>query len=128
VTDHPGDLLAKRFERYLLGGVDRLKSRGYNPTLFLRLVRERGGAVGAAKALLATAGHTSYGFQRLWELGELESSAEFAVCLPWFRELFTLDEQDEAAERLRLHGFDLDRHLRVAEQRRPEWADASPSG
>jgi hypothetical protein len=122
VTEQLDDVLAKRFEQYLLGGVDRLKRRGYNPTLFLRLVRDRGGAVGATTTLLASPNHTSYGFQRLWEMGELEASAEFAVCLPWFRPLFTLDEQDEAANGLRLHDFPLDRRLSAAEERRPEWA------
>jgi hypothetical protein len=122
VTDELDEVLAQRFEEYLLGGLDRLKSRGYNPTRFHQLVREGGGAVHAIKTLLATPQHTSYGFQRLWELGELESSAEFAVCLPWFRPLFTLDEQDEAVTRLRLHDFPLDRQLRAAEERRPAWA------
>lgn len=116
--------LAKRFEQYVLGDFDRLTSRGYNPTLFRRLVREHGGAVGATKRLLASGRHTSYGFERLWELGELQASVEFAVCLPWFRPLFTLDEQDEAERRLVLHDFPLRERLRAAEQRTPAWVES----
>ena len=66
--------------------------------------------------------HTSYGFERLWELGELGASVEFAVCLPWFRELFTVEEQEEAERRLVLHDFPLARRLAEAEQRPPAWA------
>ncbi|MCW2904830.1 MAG: hypothetical protein JWO67_7095 [Streptosporangiaceae bacterium] len=112
---------ASRFEHYVLSGVDRLKARGYNPTLFLRLVREHGGAVNAAKILLGNGKHTSYGFERLWEMGELESSIEFAVSLPWFRSLFTPDEQDEAERRLLLHDFPVKRRLRALEQSPPDW-------
>jgi hypothetical protein len=112
--------LAKRYARYTQAGVDRLKDRDYNPTLFLRLARERG-AVGATKKLLGGNRHTSYGFERLWELGELSASVEFAVCLPWFRELFTVDEQEEAERRLVLHDFPLARRLAEAEQSPPAW-------
>ncbi len=109
--------LAERYAQYTQAGVDRLKGRAYNPTLFLRLVRERG-AVGATKQLLVGNRHTSYGFERLWELG---ASVEFAVCLPWFRELFTVDEQEEAERRLVLHDFPLARRLAEAEQSPPAW-------
>jgi hypothetical protein len=80
---------AARFEQHVLHHVDRLKGRGYNPTLFVRMVAEHGGAVSATKRLLADPRHTSYGFERLWVMGELEGSVEFGVCLPWFRELFS---------------------------------------
>ena len=32
--------LAERFERYVLEGVHRVRNRGYNPTMFLRLTRQ----------------------------------------------------------------------------------------
>lgn len=114
--------LARRFDEFVLAGVERVKHRGYNPTMFLRLIKEHGGTVNAAKVLLASTRKTSYGFERLWELGELETSVEFAVCLPWFRPLFTLGEQDEAGQRLRLHDFPLDQRLKAAEQNPPSWA------
>lgn len=115
---------ARHFEQFVLGDFDRLKAHGYNPTLFRRLVAERGSAVNAAKLLLGSGRHTSYGFERLWEMGELEMSIEFAVCLLWFRTLFTVEEQEEAETRLRLHDFPLDRRLRAAEMAPPSWVSA----
>lgn len=109
---------AVQFEQWVVSGVERLRARGYNPTLFLGLIRQHAGAVNATKRLLVDPRHTSYGFARLWEMGELRSSVEFGVCLPWFRSLFTLDEQDTAQLRLKLHDFPLERELRAAEQSR----------
>lgn len=106
--------LRKRFDQHVLNGVHRLKGRGYNPTLFLRLVEEHGSAVAATKQLLRGARHTSYGFERLWEMKELAASVEFAVCLPGFHELFTLEERDEAERRLLLHDFPVQQNLEVA--------------
>ena len=53
-------------------------------------------ARGRNEGLLADPRHASYGFERLWELQALDASVEFAVCLPWFRDLFTPDEIEEA--------------------------------
>ena len=38
-----------------------------------------------AKILLANPRLTSEGFERLWEMGELNRSVEFVANLPWFR-------------------------------------------
>lgn len=80
-----GEGLANRFEAYVLSDLQALKSR-YDPKLFLGMVYQYGG-VGASKRLLADPRHTSYGFEKLWEIGELERSVEFAVCLSWFSPL-----------------------------------------
>jgi hypothetical protein len=77
-------VLSKRFHQYVLSDIEHLKGRGYNPTGFLGIVQRRGGAVAAAKSLIADPRHTSYGFKRLWEMGELGRSIEFAMSLPWF--------------------------------------------
>jgi hypothetical protein len=77
--------LADRFHKHVNFEIRRLQGR-YNPTEFRRMV-EQYGAVDAAKRLLADPRHTSYGFERLWELSALDASIEFAACLPWFREL-----------------------------------------
>jgi hypothetical protein len=82
---------------------------------------ERHGAVGATKRLLADPRHTSYGFERLWELQALDASVEFAVCLPWFRDLFTPDEIEEAENRLILHDFPLQECLERASRVPPQW-------
>ena len=81
--------LADRFTQHLVADIDALHPR-YKPNLYRQMIRQHGG-VGAAKRLLADPRHTSYGFQKLWELGELERSTEFAVLLPWFRDLFSLE-------------------------------------
>jgi hypothetical protein len=61
--------------------------------------------VTVAKELFANPRLTSEGFERLWEMGELNRSVEFVANLRWFRELFTEDELDEARTRLTLHDF-----------------------
>src|SRR5215471_4226489 len=88
--------LARRFHQYVLGDVEYLKRRGYYPTYFLEMIRARGSAVAVAKLLLSTTRQTTYGFERLWEKGELGRSIEFAPLLPWFASLFTDDELQEA--------------------------------
>lgn len=111
--------LSERFHQHVMAGVARLRGR-YNPTEFRAMV-ERHGALGAAKQLLGGHRHTSYGFERLWELNALDTSVEFAACLPWFRELFTPAELDEAERRLVLHDFPLQQRLDHAAQTPPAW-------
>jgi len=111
--------LAERFERHVLAEVGRLQNR-YNPTEFRAMV-QRHGAVQATKRLLAQKHHTSYGFERLWELGELGASVEFAVCLPWFAELFGPEEIAEAERRLILHEFPLAERVAQAARTPPSW-------
>lgn len=67
------------------------------------MTAEHKSAVAVAKRLFADPKHTSYGFERLWEMGELGRSIEFAALLPWSTPLFTKDELDEARSRLILH-------------------------
>lgn len=112
--------LADRFHEHLTGDVAFLQRKGYNPTQFLVMVRELG-AVGAAKRLLTDPRHTSYGFQKLWEMRELERSVEFAVSLPWFEPLFTPEELDEAERRLILHDFPVRDRLEARASAPPGW-------
>ncbi|MET8541137.1 HNH endonuclease signature motif containing protein [Kitasatospora sp. NPDC004799] len=97
--------LSTRFQDYLLSGIPELRRIGYNPKQFDTMVRTD--PIGAARSLLASDRHTSSGFATLWEKGRLDASLEFAVCLPWFRELFTDEEVKRAEWRLTEHGFDL---------------------
>jgi len=113
--------LRARFDRYILDGIPELKRLGYNPTQFLEMVERYRGVVGATKQLLADPRHTSYGFQRLYELGKLQFSVEFAACLPWFDELFEPHEINEARTRLLTHGFPLDARLAAVTANPPEW-------
>jgi hypothetical protein len=112
----------RRFHQYVLGDVEYLKRRGYNPTYFLGMIRDRGSAVAVAKLLLSSTRQTTYGFERLWELGELGRSVEFAALLPWFGSLFTDDELDEASSRLILHDFPVNERLAKAAANPPDWA------
>jgi hypothetical protein len=109
-----GRELARRFHQHVLADVDYLKSRGYNPTQFLGMIAQSGSAVAVAKRLFWDPRHTSYGFERLWEMGELGRSVEFVANLPWFRSLFTEDELDEAQSRLTLHDFPVEQRLAAA--------------
>lgn len=113
--------LRAKFNAYVDEGIPRLRKRGYNPFQFLEMVERYGDAVGATQHLLAQPGHTSYGFRRLLELGRLEDSVEFAVCLPWFSELFDTSERDEARARLLLHEFPLNARIRAAATNAPAW-------
>jgi hypothetical protein len=105
----------------VLADVDYLKSRGYNPTGFLSMIAQDGSAVTVAKRLFSDRRHTSYGFERLWEMGELGRTVEFAANLPWFRDLFTLDGLDEARARLIAHDFPFEERLAAATAHPPDW-------
>ncbi len=117
-----GRELARRFQQHVLADVDYLKSRGYNPTQFLGMIAQSGSAVAVAKRLFSDPRHTSYGFERLWEMGELGRSVEFVANLPWFRSLFTEDELDEAQSRLTLHDFPVEQRLAAAAAHPPDWS------
>jgi hypothetical protein len=117
-------VLAGRFEAYLRADVEELTGV-YNPTYFRRMLGDLGG-VGTAKLLLEPHRSSAYGFERLWELGQLERSLEFAVLLPWFAELFTDDELDEARRRLVLLDFDVDDRLAARTASPPGWVAALP--
>lgn len=113
------DLKESRFTQHLMADIEALYPR-YRPTEYTLMIKRYGG-VGAAKRLLADPRHTSYGFEKLWELGELERSVEFAVLLPWFRDLFSIDEQTEAENRLILHEFPVQSRLDVRSSTPPDW-------
>jgi hypothetical protein len=115
-------VLARRFREYVLADVDYLRTRGYDPAGFLGMLARSSSAVAVVRQLFADPRHTSYGFERLWEIRELGHSIEFAANLPWFRSLFTDDELDEARCRLILHEFPADERLAAAAAHPPKWA------
>lgn len=111
----------RQFHYDMVAGAERLKREiGYNATRFMAMVGELGG-VGAARQLLQGR-DASDGFTTLWEHRRLETSVEAFVLLPWYRELFTDEERETAERRLVEHGFDVERFVREACQRRPGWA------
>lgn len=117
--------LARRFHQHVLADVAYLKTRGYNPTRFIGLISQTGSAVVAAKQLLADPRHTFYGFERLWEMGELGRSVEFAANLPWFQPLFTDQELQAGRSRLALHDFPFEARLAAAAAEPPAWTQAT---
>ena len=87
----------------MLGVYQRAKSEaGYNATLYIRMLSERGPLVTAHHLLGAP--HTSDGFAALWEKGRLDLTVEAVVLRAEFRSLFSEDELATAESRLRDHG------------------------
>jgi hypothetical protein len=119
---HPEQERARRFHQHVLADVNYLKSRGYNPTRFLGMIAHDGSAVAVAKRLFSDPRPSSYGFERLWEMGELGRTVEFVANLPWFRDLFTDDQLDEARSRLIAHDFPFAERLAAAAAHPPDWA------
>lgn len=70
---------------------------GYNAIAFLTMVRERGGLAAAQHCL----GEVTDGFSKLWEMGRLDLSVEYAVLQPRWAELFTAAELATARQRLK---------------------------
>ena len=120
-SHHPEQERARRFHQHVLADVNYLKSRGYNPTRFLAMIAQDGSAVAVAKRLFSDSRPTSYGFERLWEMGELGRTVEFVANLPWFRDLFTEDELDEARSRLIALDFPFAERLAAAAAHPPDW-------
>ncbi|GAB2646797.1 hypothetical protein [Kribbella swartbergensis] len=104
--------LRNRFTADMYEGVRILaREHGYNATRFVEMVRSTDG-VSAARALLHTGPSTSYGFEVLWEKGQLGRSVEAWTLRPEYEPLFTEDEREIARRRLELHDFDVDGYLR----------------
>ncbi|MEU2616077.1 hypothetical protein ABZ570_31570 [Micromonospora sp. NPDC007271] len=119
--NHDTAQLVARYNAFIHEGIPQLRRLGYSPTQFLEMVRSAGDAVQATKLLLASPRHTSYGFQRLYSMGRLADSVEFAALLPWFEPLFTPEEREEARIRLILHEFPVEAKLRTATASPPTW-------
>jgi hypothetical protein len=113
------------FHREMVDGSERLKREiGYNPTRFLQMVTEHGGPEAVHQLLKGHDG--SDGFTILWEAGRLDMSAEATVLLPWYEELFTIDDRETARRRLDEHGFDVDAFLRKRTANPPAWSQSAP--
>jgi hypothetical protein len=108
---------ARHLHQQLLEGCHTLKRLGYWPAYFFRELNEVGG-LEATRALLRKR-DTSDGFATLWELGRLDLTVEAILLLPWYRHLFTPEEQSIARWRLEENGFDVDSFL--AKQTPPPW-------
>jgi len=76
---------------------------GYNATVYLRMLTDRG-PLGTAQRLLASP-TVSAGFTALWEKGRLDLTVEAAVLRAEFQPFFTDEELDTARERLEQLGY-----------------------
>lgn len=92
------------FEEALWRSCRESRRLGYKPIAFEIMLGDQG-AVETARRLLATFEYQD-GFRRLWELRRLDLSLECHVLRPRYRALFTIDELDEARNRLRKLDYD----------------------
>lgn len=77
---------------------------GYNATIFLRMISDRGGLATAKYLINATT--PSDGYTHLYERGRLDLTVEAMVVEnPQWHELFTQDELAAAKRRLKKYGY-----------------------
>ncbi len=76
---------------------------GYNATVFLRMLQERG-ALETARYLIHTA-KPSDGFTALWQKGRLDLTVEAHVLQRRFEPLFTDEERTICSQRLQSLGY-----------------------
>ena len=96
--------LELRFTRHLSEIARRtMDETGYNPSLFIQMLHERGG-LATARALLHVS-QPSSGFTTLWERGRLDLTVEAVVVQEPWSSLFTPEELGVAGKRLRQLGY-----------------------
>jgi hypothetical protein len=97
--------LAAAFDRAMEDLYRRARvEAGYNATLFLHMLHDRGG-LGTARHLI-NADNPSEGYTRLFMAGRLDLTVEAVVVdEPRWHPLFTADELDKARRRLAVYGY-----------------------
>jgi len=97
--------LSKQFDAAMFKIYQRAKSEaGYNATIFLRMISERGGL--ATAKYLINAPRPSDGYTHLYERGRLDLTVEAMVVenARW-HDLFTSEELAAANSRLKKYGY-----------------------
>ena len=96
--------IERRFGEAMLAIYREAKDIGYTPSIFLRMLKEKG-ALQTARQLI-NASQPSDGYTRLWELKRLDLSVEAVVYenAKW-HSLFTQDELDRCLKRLTDYGY-----------------------
>ena len=94
----------RRFGEAMFAIYREARDIGYTPSIFLRMLHEKG-ALQTARQLI-NALQPSDGYTRLWELERLDLSVEAVVHdnTEW-HELFTQDELQRSEKRLADYGF-----------------------
>ncbi len=95
--------VADEFTNACWDSVRECQRLGYKPTLFIRMLGERG-ALETARTLLGTSS-PSDGFTRLWELNRLSLTVEAIGQRPEFASLFSPEVLATAQARLAQHGY-----------------------
>lgn len=105
-------------------GAERLKREiGYNPTYFMGMVGELGPA-NACRRLIRSS-QPSDGFTTLWEANRLDMTVEALSLLPWYADLFEVEDAVSARRRLEAHRFDVDAFLDRRTASPPGWVARS---
>jgi hypothetical protein len=114
------------FHKDMIRTADRMtREIHYNPTRFCQMINDHGG-VEAARILIART-DPSDGFTRLWEAKHLEWSCEAFALLPWYQNLFSGVELQNARGRLDDYGFDIVAFENSAASRIPAWFEQESS-
>ena len=97
--------IERRFSEAMFAIYREARDIGYTPSIFLRMLHEKKGALQTARQLI-NASQPSDGYTRLWELERLDLSVEAVVHdnTEW-HELFTQDELQRCEERLADYGY-----------------------
>jgi hypothetical protein len=91
--------LEAEFQRACEEAVEECRRLGYVPTAWIAMMRGPGGAVAAARRLLAS-GDMQSGFERLIRMGRRDLTVEQAVLDDYWRPLFSELHRDAARWRL----------------------------
>jgi hypothetical protein len=104
LTDPDPGGLERTFHQAMVDVYRRARTEaGYNATVFLTMVSQRGG-LETARTLL-NAAKPSDGFRALWERQRLDLTMETVVLRPTFASLFTDEERERARSRLAEYGY-----------------------
>ncbi len=98
VTDTMTPLERQFHDETLAGCRELQRKHKYNPTYFLQMVHEHGGA--EAVRILMKSPNFQAGLTTLWEINQLDMSCEAQVLDPRYASLFTDTEKREAKRRL----------------------------
>jgi len=101
--------LARLFGADMRRGIAELARRGYDATLFRRMIGEHGPVEAARRLVLDPA--PSYGLWRLQQLGRLDMSVEMWVLLPDYEPLFSMEVREQAERKLRALRVDVDTEI-----------------
>lgn len=90
--------LEQEFTIVCLGAIADCRSLGYDPSVWMRMVKDHG-AVEAARRLIKSS-ELQDGLKRLLRMGRIELTVEYVIIQERWHDLFTEDERRAAEWRL----------------------------